>query len=97
MKTPTQKRFLNNPYLLNKYGKIINEKLNLNIIEKVNYFDKIGETHYLPHKHVIRNEKEWKKIRVVHDASCPSRNVGSSLNDILHAGPPLLFDIMWKF
>ena len=72
----------------------------MNIIEKVNNFDKIREAHYLPHKAVIRDKKETTKIRVVFDASCPSRKDGPSLNDILHAGPPLtplLFDVMCKF
>ena len=96
----TQKAFLNNPDLLNEYDKIISEQLNLNIIEKVNSFDKIGETHYLPHKVVIRDEKETTKIRVMLDACCPSRKGGPSLNDVLHAGGPLtslLFDVMCKF
>ena len=34
------------------------------------------------------------------DASCTSRKARSSLNDILHAGPPFnifLFDVMSKF
>ena len=48
--------------MLNEYDKIINEQLNLNIIEKVNKFDKIGETHYHPHKVVVRDEKETTKF-----------------------------------
>ena len=73
LKNLTQKAFLNNPDLLNEYDKIINEQLNLNIIEKVNNFDKIGETRYLPQKPLIRDEKETTKIRVVLDASFLSR------------------------
>ena len=93
---PQTQNNLNNTYLLSKYDKFMNEQLHLNIIEKVKNFDKIGETHYLPHKAVTRDEKERTKLWVVFDASCPSRKHGPSFNDILHAGPlltPLLFDI----
>ena len=86
--------------MLNKYGKIIHEQLSLKIIEKVNNFDKLGETHFLPHKAVITDEKETTKIWVAFDVICPRRKGKPSLNDILHAEPPLtslLFDVMGKF
>lgn len=97
VKPQTQKTFLNHPCFLSKYDKFINEQLHLNIIKKVNNFDKISETHYLPHKAVTRDEKERTKLWVVFDASSTSRKRGPSFNNILHVGPlltPLLFDII---
>ena len=54
---------------------------------------------YLPHRAVIRNEKQSTKLRVVFDASAklPGEN---SLNDVLHKGPcltPLLYDMILRF
>ena len=56
--------------------------MNLKIIEKVSNFDKIGEAHYLPHKSVIKDEKNATKIRVLFDVSCPSRKGGLSLTSV---------------
>ena len=86
--------------MLNKYDKIINDQLNLKIIEKVNNLDEFMENHYLPHKAVIRGEKEKTKNWMVFDSSCLSAKGGSSLNVILHTEPPLtllLFGVMCKF
>lgn len=50
--------------------------------------------------YVIWDEKVTTKIRVVVDASRPSRKDGPSLNDIMHGGPSLtslLFNVMCKF
>jgi hypothetical protein len=57
-----------------------------------------GQVHYLPHKEVVRNDKDTTKLRVVYDAS--ARNYGPSLNDCLYAGPsltPLIFNILIRF
>lgn len=54
--------------------------------------------HYLPHREVIRLDKNTTKIRVVYDASA-KRN-GPSLNDCLYSGPPLtplIFDVLTRF
>ena len=47
-----------------------------------------GQSHYLPHRPVIREDKETTKIRPIFDASCKV-NV-PSLNDYLYSGPNLL-------
>jgi hypothetical protein len=52
----------------------------------------------LPHRAVVREEKESTKVRPVFDAS--SKSTGPSLNDCLYAGPNLLckiFDILLRF
>ena len=59
---------------------------------------KLGETHYIPHHPVIRDDKTTTKIRIVFDAS--ARDNGPSLNDCLYKGPhltPLLCDILSRF
>ena len=71
------------------------------IIEKVP-FDEVpknpGPDHYLPHRPVLREDKETTKIRAVFDGSCASDR--PSLNDCLYSGPNLLskiFDILLGF
>jgi len=49
-------------------------------------------SYYLPHPAVLKPESTTTKLRVVFNASSPSEN-GVSLNDILHAGPVLQFDL----
>ena len=59
---------------------------------------KPGQVHYLPHRPVLREDKETTKIRAVFDASCASD--GPSLNNCLYSGPNLLskiFDILLRF
>lgn len=57
-----------------------------------------GMVHYLPHRPVIREDKETTKVRAVFDASCDVN--GPSLNNCLYSGPNLLgkiFDILLRF
>ncbi|XP_070137077.1 uncharacterized protein [Drosophila bipectinata] len=49
-------------------------------------------TYYLPHHAVFKPESTTTKVRVVFNASSPSAN-GTSLNDILYAGPVLQSDL----
>ena len=54
--------------------------------------------HYLPHRAVIKEQRETTKIRVVFDASCGIN--GPSLNECLYSGPNMLgkiFDILLRF
>ncbi|XP_043064460.1 uncharacterized protein LOC122320331 [Drosophila ficusphila] len=58
-------------------------------------------SYYLPHHAVIKSESTTTKLRVVFNASSPSAN-GTSLNDVLHAGPVLQSDLTiqilkWRF
>ena len=95
------KNRLTSENLVEKYDEIFKEYEQNKIIEKVP-FDKVpkkpGQVHYLPHRPVLRGDKETTKIRAVFDASCASD--GPSLNDCLYSGPNLLskiFDILLRF
>ena len=91
--------FKENKELFIEYDKIIKEQRNLKVIETAGDY-KPGETHYLPHRPVIKPNKETTKIRIVFDASCKSRQGGPSLNDILEPGPsltPQLLDVLLRF
>ena len=44
---------------------------------------------YLPHCAVVHEDAETTKLRVMYDASARAHEMAPSLNDCLHAGPPL--------
>ena len=57
-----------------------------------------GDVHYLPHRPIVRDDKETTKIRIVFDAS--AKCSGPSLNECLYPGPNQLshiFDILLRF
>ena len=95
-----KKQLDNNPDLKIEYDNIFRNYLNEGIIEKVNDESAIpGCVHYLPHRAVIRNDKETTKVRVVFDASAKLPK-SPSLNECLYAGPCLLslvYDILLRF
>ena len=64
-------KFKNNDELLIEYDRIIHEQKNLEIIEHAGDY-KVNGTHYLPHRPVIREDKESTKVRMVFDASAKS-------------------------
>ncbi|CAG9787636.1 unnamed protein product [Diatraea saccharalis] len=73
-----------------QYGQVFKDWYNEGIIEKVND-DEVSrvDSHYLPHRHVIRLSSSTTPIRPVFDAS--ARSVGSpSLNQCLETGPNLI-------
>ena len=95
-------RLQSKPEILGEYNGIIHEQLKQGIIELVPEEDEespsFGIVHYLPHREVIRMDKETTKLRIVYDAS--ARSNGPSLNDCLLSGPslsPLIFDILLRF
>ena len=47
-----------------------------------------GDVHYLPHRTVVRLDRETTKVRVLYDAS--SKVFRPSLNDCLHIGPSFI-------
>ena len=87
--------------ILNDYDKIFKYYEQNGIIEQVpanEVAGEVGQVHYLPHRPVIREDKETTKIRAVFDASCKVN--GPSLNECLYSGPNLLariFDILIRF
>ena len=94
------RRLKSKPEVLKRYDSIIQDQLEKNIIETVNLEEQpeLGKVHYLPHREVIRLDKDTTKLRVVYDAS--AKQGGPSLNDCLYSGPPLtsmIFDVMVRF
>ncbi|GBM66145.1 hypothetical protein AVEN_68275-1 [Araneus ventricosus] len=84
---------------LDEYQKIFNEWENLKIIERVPDLEINKNSHYLPHRPVIKNSSETTKVRPVFDAS--AREKGKpSLKQCLFTGPNLiesLPDILDRF
>ena len=76
-----------NPDLLKAYNDIFMEQKQNGIIGEVISPGKLGETHYIPHHPVIRDDKVTTKIHIVFDAS--ARDNGPTLNDCLYKGPHL--------
>ena len=55
--------------------------------------------YHLPHRAVVRDERETTKVRLVFDASAKYKRF-PSLNELLDPGPcllPHLFDILFRF
>ncbi|XP_041675372.1 uncharacterized protein LOC121530409 [Drosophila eugracilis] len=77
--------------LKEQYDSVIQEYLDLGHMHEVPSTHS-SPTYYLPHHAVIKPESTTTKLRVVFNASSPSAN-GTSLNDILHAGPVLQSDL----
>ena len=93
-----REKLLSTPNILTEYNNIINDQINTKILERVTDDGKIGEVVYIPHKAVIREDKQTSKVRIVLNASA-KRN-GPSLNDCLYKGPtlnPLLYEILLRF
>ena len=85
---------------MKSYDDVIKDQLKSGIIEKVDKEESVasGKVLYLPHREVIRLDKETTKLRVVFDAS--AKSTGPSLNDCLYVGPlmsPLLYNILLRF
>ena len=98
--TTTIKRLKDQPEILKQYDKVVREQLQSGVVELVpqDQNPQRGSVHYLPHRAVVRLDRDTIKVRVVYDAS--SKVFGPSLNDCLHIGPslnPYLFDILLRF
>ena len=95
-------RLSKNIDLFNEYDKIMNDYLKEDIVEIVPPSEEIvlpGSTHYLPHRAVVKENRETTKVRIVFDDSAHSPNE-PSINDVLYSGPCLLsliFDILIRF
>ena len=81
------------------YDTIIKTYFDENIVEEVKDDETFENVHYLPHRAVIRNERDTTKICLVFDASAKSPKQ-PSLNDISYSKPCLLSlvqDILLRF
>ena len=96
------KRLRSTPKVLHKYDKVIKEQLEAGVIQVVNEemsHAQPGTVHYIPHREVVREDKNITKLRVVYDASS-KRPPQPSLNDCLEPGPsliPLIFYVILRF
>ena len=87
--------------IFNDYNSIFSDYEEKRIIERVPLNEiakESGRVHYLPHRPVIREDKDTTKMRAVFDASCKVN--GPSLNECLYSGPNLIvkiFDILLRF
>jgi hypothetical protein len=94
----TLRRLRRTPEILREYDRVIRDQEKKGIIEAVNPTLTSNKIHYLPHREIIRTDKQTTKLRIVFDAS--AKKDGPSLNDCIHAGPslsPLLMDVMLRF
>ena len=95
------RRLRRTPELLKEYDKVIRDQISRGIVQEVPVVqdDLAAVIHYLPHHHVVRQDKTTTKVRVVYDAYARGRP-HPSLNDCLYTGPPLfeqITDILLRF
>ena len=93
------KRLRKNKDVLENYDNIIKQQEADGIVESaVDTCNESGRVHYIPHREVIRRDKEnW--CRIVYDGSAKGKNQ-VSLNDCLEKGPcllPKIFEILVRF
>ncbi|KAF2886493.1 hypothetical protein ILUMI_19680 [Ignelater luminosus] len=74
--------------LYEEYNQVFMKWLKEGIIEKVTVEEETLWGHYLPHRHVLK-ENSTTRLRPVFDASAKSKN-GVSLNQCLETGPNLI-------
>ena len=82
---------------MKRYDTIINDQEGDGVIEPVDDPKVIrhGEVHYIPHREVVKEERETTKLRIVYDASANQND--PPINESLHSGASLLpkiFDIL---
>lgn len=95
-----REKLLKDPENCQNYVNVLEGHRSMGIIENAPDECKVGETHYLPHHGVIKEESSTTKLRVVFDASAKSKKDVPSLNDCLMKGSnytPLLYDILLRF
>ena len=89
---------MSNANLRKEYQNIFNSYEAEGIIQRTDELGVVGKVHYLPHRAIIRLDKETTKVRVVFDGSAKTQ--GTSLNDCIYTGPCLLngiFGILLRF
>ena len=91
------------PDVFTQYDGAIQDQLSKGIIEPVTVetsLPPIGKVYYIPHREVIRTDKEATKLRVVYDASSHAEKDLPRLNNCLYAGSPMspfIYDILLRF
>ena len=96
------RRLKKSPDILREYDRVIKEQLRSDVIQVVDEEEvepQPGAVHYIPHREVVRDDKNTTKLRVVYDASS-KQFPQPSLNECLEPGPsliPLIFDVLMRF
>ena len=95
-----EKRLVKDDHLNTEYNNIIDNQLECGIVKHVEKSTPVTQTHYIPHKPVVKQHSLTTKVRVVFDASAKSSQTALSLNQCLYGGPcllPKLFSLLIKF
>ena len=85
-----------------EYNQIMKDQLQADVIEKLEQHiteHEAGQVHYLPHRPVIRNDRQTSKVRIFYDVSLKIGNK-PSLNDCSLPGPSQtesLFRVLIRF
>ncbi|KFM71288.1 hypothetical protein X975_00963, partial [Stegodyphus mimosarum] len=91
-----EKNFSTNDWVANEYREIINDQKQNGVIEEC---ERDEHEYFMPHRAVVREDKETTKVRIVFN--CSSKSKGNlSLNDCLETGPnlnPNILDVILKF
>ncbi|XP_066921197.1 uncharacterized protein [Clytia hemisphaerica] len=77
------KKRLEKSDLVKRYNEVFEEYKKEGIIEKVPENEisaEVGKVHYLPHRPVVKEDRETTKIRAVFDASCETTNMDQTLS-----------------
>ena len=90
-------RLRKEPDVLKEYDNVIRDQIERGIVEVVDRETRPESNciHYIPHHAIVRRDKSTTRLHVIYDASAKSDR--ASLNECLHAGPPLvqnIFDII---
>ena len=86
-----QKRLGKDQNLKETYKQAMQEKIERGVVERVESEGEVGNTYYMPHTAVVRDDRETTKTRIVFDASAKQKS--TSLNDILEKGVPKYTDL----
>ena len=81
-------RKLRRTNMLSDYDAVIRNQLASGIVKKAPE-QVSGKEFYIPHRPVVKESSETTKLRIVYDASARASDDTPSLNECLHAGPPL--------
>ena len=92
-----ERKLKRNEELKIEYDNMVREQIEQSIVEKTPEQPTGERVFYMPHKPVVRESAISTKVRMVFDASAKPHPLANSVNECMHAGPPLqplLWDIM---
>ena len=93
----TERKLSYDTHLRDAYEQIVNDQLQEEIIEPAPAQPTGPRVFYMPHKPIVREQASSSKVRMVFDASAKPSPSTNSVNECMHAGPPLqplLWDIL---